>query len=127
MADPDIDEVVRMAWQAGAAMAFLSLKEENMAHSVETDELQLPDHSEEGADVVRYILQTAPNEDQLLMHACRLAAAAVGADDKRTELDKRMLYRQMVIAAGYCIGKPEDAQFLAESFEEVLLLNPDGA
>ena len=126
MDDVELREVARKAGLGGAAQAMLSLREENMAHAEETDELQLPDHSEEGMELLLYILQTAPSEDQAIMHACRIAAEAMRRDTERTELDKRMLYRQMVIAVGYMVGKPDDAKFMAEAFEEVLLLDADG-
>lgn len=92
-------------------------------YRVTTGEILLSDSSGEGADLLLEILKAAPDENKVLMTACRLAAAALRADDRRTTLDKRMLYRHAVMAAGFFIGKPEDAQYPAASLEDALLLD----
>lgn len=125
MDEAELRVAVQEAWQAAAVMAMLSLREENLAQAAETNELQLPDHSEDGAALLLHIYKTAPSEDQLLGHACRLAAAGIRADDRRTDLDKRMLYRQMVIAAGFLIGEQELAHKLASTTDEALLFHSD--
>jgi hypothetical protein len=127
MDDSDLNDAAHKAWLYGGVAAFKSLEEEIRANERDTGEILLSDTSGEGADLLLEILKAAPDENKVLMTACRLAAAALRADDRRTTLDMRMLYRQAVMAAGFFFGKPEDAQYLAVNLEDALLLNPQSS